>query len=181
MATKSKIVADPLGRSWEYHGVTIKISDHGHFYADPAGQKRLTGPSLDSVRKKIDDLRKVEFEPFDIIDIQWPSQGDSYRGPKAGKYAVRKVIGIERDSRGMKFQLAPDEGKTFRNSEVSNVIPNTPRNIARVKQALDLTHEHNLMRYGYDQQEKTLLDSIEKLDVESYMSGDKTPKATEEE
>lgn len=108
---------------YEHKGVKINFEVvRARFCADLNGT-RIFAPSLDSMRKKIEEHQAMKFEAFDIIDARYDSV-DSVR-----------IIDLRRSTYGSKnFVFVNGEGR-----EYTHVTPHTPKNMEMVKASLQLT------------------------------------------
>lgn len=74
---------------WTHKGVKITLSERGHFIGRHSNGQHLSHPSLDAIKKRIDDLEVMNVEPFDAIE--WQS---SSKHPSGGEIIRLRVKGI---------------------------------------------------------------------------------------
>lgn len=121
------------GPTFTHRGVEITISDNGRFNAVAAG-RRLWGPSLESIKKKLDQA--LPFAPFTAI----------FSG-RNGVHEVR-IVGVLEDRYGRKY--SDEDGKTHHHT---SLYADTPENRA----AIQAHHDGWAAEHARHEQEKERL------------------------
>lgn len=103
----------PQVNSWKHQGIEITLSDGGHFVATITG--RVTRkPSLDAIRKAIDNSKKSTFKPF--TGLREEEHYDKGKGNKDALVRVT-VVGITKAPRGSRtsgeHEFLLDSGATL--------------------------------------------------------------------
>lgn len=68
MATVKPTPAD--APTWEHRGRTITLDERGTFHTK-VNNKHISGPSLDSLKKRINELDDVQPEPFEALELNF--------------------------------------------------------------------------------------------------------------
>lgn len=151
--------------TWTHNGIEIALRDNvGDFVATPKGGARITAPSLDAMKKKLDVLKQSSFQPFNALHIKYPYNGRSGNESKGG-FETNQVIGIEREkgrSGGtLKFQF-----KSGRNDQYA--YPDTPENREAIQLFVKTQFENFEKREAMDAEERALKEAIQKIYAKDY-------------
>lgn len=115
--------------TWNHNGVEITLSPSGYFFASPPGHGNISGPSIDSVKKKLDGLRATGFEPFDAIETD-------YNRKEIVSFKVTGLIKSTSSYNRGSYVFKVDK-KPGRESEPTRLIRDTPENRALLQAAID--------------------------------------------
>lgn len=168
-------MTETSGPSWMYRGIKITIDKKGVFLATGPQKESLSAGSLDTIKKKIDEIGTIGFEPFEVLVFEHP-QYSFYHAPTPGKIKnPAKALRLSKDQHKFQFDL---DGYPAHRREV---MPNTKENRQAVQAFLTVTHNNNLVRERMAKEEKKLEAAFLWISAEDYAAGDRTPKIREDQ
>lgn len=133
--------------SWQYNGGTITLVTHsGTFVADLPSGKRVSGPSLDAVKKKIRDAGKPGPEGFAFVGLLY---GEKKSGTIVGTARGRYRRLFWRDAKGVHHE---------------RIIRATPENVKALDAYMREEKRLGAARSKLQAQAEKLFDQMRKLE-----------------
>lgn len=120
--------------SWTHKGIAIELMEVSGSFSAIIGGKRQVAPSLDAIKKRIDDAAKIGFEPFKALEYG-----------RDDKITVYEVTGITRVTRGRRWGSSGERFITTASysPERSSVTPDTLEARQAVKAWQALSKKNN--------------------------------------
>lgn len=131
--------------TWDHKGHVIAFNETGAFFYATVNGGRLTAPSVDAMRKKLDKLAFDAFVPFEALD---------WHGTKIESC---RVTGIEKGTGrryGAGLQFLTSKGVKTR------VIRDTPENRKQLQAHIDLRAENEAERERLAQETRDSYDQL---------------------
>ncbi len=154
--------------TFEHKGTKIELTKFGTFAAKING-KHVSKPSLDAMRKAIDEVGKLPFTPFVAVRAPTYQDGAAEKaGAKDGLLRVQ-IIGVQKADRGARYRgefMFIEKG----GAEAHKVMVDSPENRAAFKALRDFKAEAERIKAERDEQERLLLAAIEYHVADDYIA-----------
>lgn len=155
--------------TFKHAGIDITLDGTGKFFATVNGV-RVRKPSLDAMKKHIDESAKMKFEPFTAITDE--EHSDDKKARVAKEYVRVQVVGIGKDegrySRGDNAFRIIRPGRTEPQQPYRAIFEDSPDSIAALL-ALDAHRaETRKIKEQRDREEEALRKKLRVLDPKKY-------------
>lgn len=162
---KSKIAADPAKTEWVHKNIKIEVNPRTGNFEATVNRMSITKPSLDAIKKYIDEKDKLAFEPFEALEIGTRSWQRNYN-----KIVEILVCDIDKTRQSTTFKVqARREGHELSNHYPKSVIKDTPEN--RKVLAEILAYEKETQRIDSERAAhiRTLREKVQYISVGDYL------------